>query len=127
MIINAFNMVWAGIGKIILGILRLADKAIVVVNLIPGVDIPRYSWSISWGRIPNIPHLAAGGIIKRPTLSMIGEAGPEAVIPLNQLGNFGGEVKIENNFNGFTMDELRRELDSRDRRMVDDIRRLVKQ
>lgn len=32
------------------------------------------------------PRLAAGGIVNRPTLALIGEAGPEAVIPLNQLG-----------------------------------------
>ncbi len=35
-------------------------------------------------------------------------------------------VNQTNTFNGFTMDELRRELDDRDRRMVDEIRRLVK-
>lgn len=33
--------------------------------------------------IPNIPKLAAGGIITRPTLAMVGEAGPEAVLPLS--------------------------------------------
>jgi hypothetical protein len=37
-----------------------------------------------------IPRLAEGGIVTRPTLAMIGEAGPEAVIPLNRLGNGGG-------------------------------------
>jgi len=30
-----------------------------------------------------IPMLAAGGIVSSPTLAMIGEAGPEAVVPLN--------------------------------------------
>jgi hypothetical protein len=33
-----------------------------------------------------IPHLAEGGIITRPTLALMGEAGPEAVVPLNQTG-----------------------------------------
>lgn len=33
--------------------------------------------------IPEIPKLAAGGIVTRPTLALIGEAGPEAVVPLN--------------------------------------------
>lgn len=32
-----------------------------------------------------IPFLADGGIVSQPTLSVVGEAGPEAVIPLNQL------------------------------------------
>lgn len=36
---------------------------------------------------PNIPMLASGGIVTRPTLAIIGEAGPEAVIPLN--GRYG--------------------------------------
>lgn len=39
---------------------------------------------------PNIPMLAEGGIVDRATLAMIGEAGPEAVIPLDKLGNMGG-------------------------------------
>ncbi len=64
----------------------------------------------------------------RPTLAMIGEAGPETDVPLNG-NNLQGETSItqENHFHGFTMDDLKRELDNRDRRIVDDIRRLVKQ
>lgn len=34
--------------------------------------------------------LAAGGIVTKPTLAMIGEAGPEAVVPLSKMGRFGG-------------------------------------
>ncbi len=34
--------------------------------------------------IPLIPHLAEGGIIDSPTLALIGESGPEAVLPLNK-------------------------------------------
>jgi len=40
--------------------------------------------------VPNIPMLAAGGIVTSPTLAMIGEAGPEAVIPLSKMDNMGG-------------------------------------
>jgi hypothetical protein len=32
--------------------------------------------------MPNIPMLANGGIVNSPTLALIGERGPEAVIPL---------------------------------------------
>lgn len=32
---------------------------------------------------PNIPRMATGGIVTRPTLALIGEAGPEAVVPLS--------------------------------------------
>jgi hypothetical protein len=37
----------------------------------------------------NIPMFANGGIVTSPTLGIIGEAGPEAVIPLNRLGDMG--------------------------------------
>jgi hypothetical protein len=40
--------------------------------------------------VPNIPMLAAGGIVTSPTLAMIGEAGPEAVIPLSKMDSMGG-------------------------------------
>jgi hypothetical protein len=38
----------------------------------------------------SIPKMADGGIVTGPTLAMIGEAGPEAVIPLSQMGRMGG-------------------------------------
>jgi hypothetical protein len=50
--------------------------------------------------IPNIPMLAAGGIVTGPTLAMIGEAGPEAVIPLDRMGSMGGGNNITINVNG---------------------------
>jgi hypothetical protein len=48
--------------------------------------------------VPNIPMLAEGGIVTGPTLAMIGEAGPEAVIPLSKMGGMGGGVTV--NVNG---------------------------
>jgi hypothetical protein len=41
---------------------------------------------------------ADGGIITRPTMALMGEAGPEAVIPLSKMGSMGGGVTI--NVNG---------------------------
>jgi len=38
----------------------------------------------------NRPKLAEGGIVTSPTTALIGEAGPEAVIPLNRMGSMGG-------------------------------------
>ncbi len=35
--------------------------------------------------VPNIPMLAEGGIVTSATLAMIGEKGPEAVIPLDRM------------------------------------------
>jgi phage-related protein len=39
----------------------------------------------------SIPRLAMGGIVLKPTLALIGEAGPEAVVPLNRAGPAGIE------------------------------------
>jgi hypothetical protein len=51
--------------------------------------------------VPDIPMLAQGGIVTSPTLAMIGEAGPEAVIPLNRAGGMGmGGNTITVNVNG---------------------------
>ena len=48
--------------------------------------------------VPNIPMLAEGGIVTGPTLAMIGEAGPEAVVPLSKMGGMGGGITV--NVNG---------------------------
>jgi len=58
-----------------------------------GVEIPRLNFGTP--DLPFIPMLANGGIVTKPTLAMIGEAGPEAVIPLNRMGS-GSGVHIEN-------------------------------
>ena len=43
--------------------------------------------------VPKIPMLAEGGIVNSPMLAMIGEKGPEAVIPLNKM-NQGITINI---------------------------------
>lgn len=50
------------------------------------------------GVMQSIPALAKGGVVDSPTLAMIGEAGPEAVVPLDRLNDFGNsqfrEVRV---------------------------------
>jgi TP901 family phage tail tape measure protein len=41
-----------------------------------------------------VPHFASGGIVTGPTLALIGEAGPEAVVPLNRSGGFGTNINV---------------------------------
>ena len=41
-----------------------------------------------------IPLMAEGGIVNQPTLAMIGEAGAEAVIPLDKMGSMGQNVVV---------------------------------
>jgi hypothetical protein len=38
--------------------------------------------------------MATGGIVTSPTLALIGEAGPEAVIPLNKAGGMGMNITV---------------------------------
>ena len=42
--------------------------------------------------LKGVPALAEGGIVNKPTLALIGEAGPEAVVPLSKMGASGGNV-----------------------------------
>lgn len=39
--------------------------------------------------IGNIPGFADGGVVRGPTLAMVGEKGPEAIVPLDQAGAMG--------------------------------------
>ena len=52
--------------------------------------------------VPNIPMLADGGIVNKATLAIIGESGPEAVVPLSRAGEFGmgGGNNVTINVNG---------------------------
>jgi hypothetical protein len=58
-----------------------------------GINIPSITLST-----PNISYLAAGGIVTRPTLAVLGERGPEAVVPLSRGG--GGAQHIIFDFRG---------------------------
>ena len=59
-----------------------------------------------------IQSFAQGGIVTRPTLAMVGEAGPEAIVPLSGAAGLGG-VNIVNNFYGITdTDKIVREVNS---------------
>ena len=60
------------------------------------IGVPGRGTSFS---IPKIPALADGGIVTGPTLALIGEAGPEAVIPLDRAGGMGGN-NVTINVNG---------------------------
>jgi hypothetical protein len=61
----------------------------------PTISVPKLGGTPTTpvpGRM-NIPRLAEGGIVSSPTLALIGEAGPEAVVPLDRM-NTGGGVTV---------------------------------
>jgi TP901 family phage tail tape measure protein len=47
-------------------------------------------------QIPTLPGFARGGLVRGPTIAMVGEAGPELITPLDRLNQFmgGGEQTI---------------------------------
>jgi hypothetical protein len=51
------------------------------------------------GRL-GVPRMAEGGIVTAPTLALIGEAGPEAVVPLSQMGRMSSPTNITVNVQG---------------------------
>ena len=99
---NIFSVLAAGfkiyIGAIkaeINGLISLVNIAIRAIDSIH-VKLPSWLGGAEIGfNIPQIPMLAEGGIVSKPTLAMIGEAGPEAVIPLSK-GGMGGINVIVN-------------------------------
>ncbi len=77
---KAINFVLGGAIKIINGFISAINLAIKVINYIPGVNIKKLEKL-------NVPQLAKGGIVDSATLAVVGEAGTEAVVPLeNNLG-----------------------------------------
>lgn len=63
----------------------------------------------------------SGAISINPNDTLVGYKGD------SPFGSGGGGTNITNNFYGFTNNELNRELDNRDRRIVNEIGRIVKQ
>ena len=100
-ILGAFESVVNGAIMMVNGIIR-AYNAIPLapnINTINPVNLPSVGGSTTpaAGRM-NIPRLAEGGIVNSPTLALIGEAGPEAVVPLSKMGSMGGGITV--NVNG---------------------------
>ncbi len=101
---GAVNIVTGAIEMIKNGIKSMVNWVIDKLNFL----IQKMNWLIENGvnqlpfvslaTIPEIPKLAEGGLVRKPTLAMVGEGGePEAVIPLSKLNNFmgGGFLTVE--------------------------------
>lgn len=76
---GAVNAVLGTIENIVNGFISMINGVISVINELPGVSVG-YLGGIS------LPRLARGGIVDSPTIAMIGEAGKEAVVPLENTG-----------------------------------------
>ena len=96
-ILGAFESVVNGAIMMVNGIIR-AYNAIPIapnINTIAHVNLPSIGGSSATQAASrmNLPRMAEGGIVSSPTLALIGEAGPEAVVPLDRMRT-GGDVTI---------------------------------
>ena len=100
-LINAINGMLGFIQDFLNGPINAINGALGALNQIPGVNIGQLS-TITIGRIPA---LAAGGLVTSPTTALIGEAGPEAVIPLRNTNSWAKAIATALN-EEFASDEL---------------------
>jgi len=100
---GAWNAVVEGVAWAINLMIKQVNDVIRLINKIPGVNIPRLDRvTLDFAKLDMIPMLAEGGIVRKPTLAMIGERGPEAVVPLSGSRGTGMiTINIEN-INGLT-------------------------
>jgi TP901 family phage tail tape measure protein len=100
------NTVLGYYNALISGVERAINAIAGAINRIPSISIP--SWVPIFGgnkysipkipevSFPRIPMMADGGIVTRQTMAIIGEAGPEAVIPLDRLDRMGSTGQVIN-------------------------------
>ncbi|MDU2396380.1 MAG: hypothetical protein E7D54_09310 [Streptococcus mitis] len=76
---SAVNGVLGTIENVVNGFIGMINGVIGMINKIPGVSLGGIGYV-------SLPRLARGGIVDSPTIAMIGEAGKEAVVPLENTG-----------------------------------------
>lgn len=115
---GAWNALGGVVGAVWDGIVSNARSSInLVIGLMNGMirawNALEFSVSVPFGgpsftvgtpNLPLIPQLGDGGVVMRPTLAVIGERGPEAVIPLSRAGGAGG-LGIGATYNITVLDE----------------------
>jgi phage-related minor tail protein len=60
------------------------------MSAIPGFGQASFAGNFG-SALGGIMPFAEGGIVTGPTVGLVGEAGPEAVIPLDRMGEMGGQ------------------------------------
>lgn len=91
LVITMVNAVISGVNKMIKA---LNNLNIDVPDWVPGIG--GESFGFNFDTISPIPMLAKGGIVDSPTLAMVGEAGKEAVMPLENntgwISDLAGQI-----------------------------------
>jgi len=84
-----------GIGAYVLGLVRSAINGLIDrFNSLMEFDFKVHGVGFRVDA-PDVPHLATGGIVTSPTLAVVGESGPEAVVPLGRGGGAPYQVNLQ--------------------------------
>jgi uncharacterized membrane protein YjjP (DUF1212 family) len=96
-IVNTVIGFFAGMVNAAIGAVNAIISAYNSIPLLPDIPkaptmpVPQLGATGPATQVPRkIPRMAEGGIVSSPTLALIGEAGPEAVVPLDRMNNGGG-------------------------------------
>jgi hypothetical protein len=95
---RVLGFVFGGAAGRLGSMLKISDA--IYGAILPGSDGPSGSSGLGGDlmrELKGIPAMAAGGIVTGPTFALIGEAGPEAVIPLDRMGSMGGGITVHVN------------------------------
>jgi hypothetical protein len=104
-VVNGIISVFESFANSWIKVINVIIKGYNALPLLPDIG---YITEISLGRIGggasavaggiNVPKMAEGGLVTAPTLALIGESGPEMVVPLSKMKNMGGNITV--NVNG---------------------------
>lgn len=140
-VISGLNKMLDFVEGVLNGPINAINGVLDAINAIPGVDIQKVQ-TIQLARIPlqGEAAMATGGLVNSPIHALIGEAGPEAVIPLTRDTGWakaiatalGQEFASEgfsgaNTVNVYMTNEINNKLDINEvcREMVTSIRRAI--
>ncbi|MDP2659351.1 MAG: hypothetical protein Q8R28_01295, partial [Dehalococcoidia bacterium] len=104
-IVVPFESLWRDVEWIIKGIQSFIDWVkrqapikieVGAIPTFPGTGGGTAPTTGGGGAGRGIPSFAAGGIVTQPTLAIVGESGPEMIIPMNTI-NKGGAMQFNTN------------------------------
>lgn len=107
--LKSFDALTTALSKVITTFERIveavqkAKDAIASFGMSPGASLNPFSANFQ------LPHFANGGIVTGPTIAMVGEAGPEAIVPLSKMNSMGG-ITINVTGNSFLDQEAPRKM-----------------
>lgn len=120
-IANAWNAGWKAMGDFLTGLLNDMKTAVqdafnfimnIVNSIMAAINSVKNAAASIGGKVGGaatsffqtvVPHFATGGIVYGPTLALVGEAGPEAIIPLSKMDSMGGGTNINISISGNTI------------------------